>query len=43
MKFKAVLNRNKWAVLCLTTRTYYFEGKGKLFCTKKASELNKTI
>jgi hypothetical protein len=43
MKFQAVLNRNKWAVLCLTTRIYYFEGKGKLFCTKKANELNKTI
>ena len=32
--------KNKWAILQVNTRCWYFIGYGKTFCEKKCKELN---
>ena len=40
MNYELTKYRNKWAVFCRQTKVYYFIGCGKVYCTKRAEELN---
>ena len=41
--FVAAKYENKWAVFDKTSRTFSHIGKGKIFCEKKARELNNDL